>query len=459
MEPVRPRRPAAFPAPSGAREFVAMLVLATLCYIDVWGSLIGASPLAQFLNETGPSALDIGIAALHTLALAAALWAAGRLVRRHARPWMRPAARLAFLCVLVVCAHSIHKFLGHTVSTVGLHTLLRVLGKPATALLGAATALALVAAAVRRPRWLSRSAVGLLFALSPVLLIVGGRAVWVAFRSGPRAVRQDRVSSPAPARGTAQAPRRRVAWILFDEWDQRLTFETSRDNRRLPQLDRFRAGALYADRALPPGCSTLVSIPSLLTGQVVSRLSPKSAADASLTLWGDGRSLNLSEAETVFDRARKLGARTAAVGWYFPYCRAAGRSLDVCAWSDFELPQDAVGARWSGMPRSLFESDGHSLFGQSQYALKHRSIISRTVEDAVAASGRADLELVFIHLPIPHPPFVYEAATGRMTLRNSPVTGYWDALELMDATLGRLRGAMERAGLWDSTAVILSSDH
>src|SRR5262249_39109455 len=42
---------------------------------------------------------------------------------------------------------------------------------------------------------------------------------------------------------------------------------------------------------------------------------------------------------------------------------------------------------------------------------------------------------------------------------HSPDNDYWDNLVLLDQFVGSLRSAMESAGLWDSTAVLLSADH
>ena len=67
--------------------------------------------------------------------------------------------------------------------------------------------------------------------------------------------------------------------------------------------------------------------------------------------------------------------------------------------------------------------------------------------------------MVFLHFPIPHPPYIYNSRTGRLDLANSPVHGYIDALALADRTLGQLRRSMESAGVWDRTAVLISADH
>jgi hypothetical protein len=62
-------------------------------------------------------------------------------------------------------------------------------------------------------------------------------------------------------------------------------------------------------------------------------------------------------------------------------------------------------------------------------------------------------------LNVPHPPFSYDRSTGRFDLHNSPLSGYWDNLALADVALGELRRAMQAAGLWDKSSILLSADH
>jgi arylsulfatase A-like enzyme len=64
-----------------------------------------------------------------------------------------------------------------------------------------------------------------------------------------------------------------------------------------------------------------------------------------------------------------------------------------------------------------------------------------------------------MHVPAPHPPYFYDRKTGRMDARSSSPERYYDQLALVDRSLGELRAAMKREGVWDTTAVILSSDH
>jgi hypothetical protein len=65
-----------------------------------------------------------------------------------------------------------------------------------------------------------------------------------------------------------------------------------------------------------------------------------------------------------------------------------------------------------------------------------------------------------LHLPSPHLPGIYDPKPDRLTLwQYSRNRGYLQNLILADQLFGRLRRAMENAGAWDDTWVLLSSDH
>jgi arylsulfatase A-like enzyme len=67
------------------------------------------------------------------------------------------------------------------------------------------------------------------------------------------------------------------------------------------------------------------------------------------------------------------------------------------------------------------------------------------------------LGLVLVHLPVPHPIGIYDRA--RHDFKTAGESSYLDNLELADRALGELRLAMESAGLWDSSTVVVSGDH
>jgi arylsulfatase A-like enzyme len=80
---------------------------------------------------------------------------------------------------------------------------------------------------------------------------------------------------------------------------------------------------------------------------------------------------------------------------------------------------------------------------------------------AFARSAVADpaLGVIFMHVPVPHPPYPYNRVTGRFDGVNRPRPGYANSLALLDRVIQTLREEMEQAGTWSNTAVLFSSDH
>jgi hypothetical protein len=76
---------------------------------------------------------------------------------------------------------------------------------------------------------------------------------------------------------------------------------------------------------------------------------------------------------------------------------------------------------------------------------------------AFSMATRKDLELVMIHWPVPHLPGIYNRRQKEFTVETP--SNYLDNLELADRSFGDIRTAMEKAGLWDRTTVIVTSDH
>jgi hypothetical protein len=62
-------------------------------------------------------------------------------------------------------------------------------------------------------------------------------------------------------------------------------------------------------------------------------------------------------------------------------------------------------------------------------------------------------------LAVPHPPHFYDRSRRDFSLANSGIGGYIDSLALADAVLGTIRTSMEASQLWDTSMVLISSDH
>ena len=87
-----------------------------------------------------------------------------------------------------------------------------------------------------------------------------------------------------------------------------------------------------------------------------------------------------------------------------------------------------------------------------QRLVSHTEIKSRAELMAVDE----DIDLLFVHYPIPHRPIIYDRRRPRMTTFRTTKADY---LVLVDRTLGDLRAVMEENGVWDDTTVIVTADH
>jgi hypothetical protein len=83
--------------------------------------------------------------------------------------------------------------------------------------------------------------------------------------------------------------------------------------------------------------------------------------------------------------------------------------------------------------------------------------LKRIAQESATAAADGALSLVMVHFPAPHWPCMYDRRKKDFTFEGG--CNYFDNLELVDRTFGDLRRSMERAGLWEDTVVLVSSDH
>jgi membrane-anchored protein YejM (alkaline phosphatase superfamily) len=78
------------------------------------------------------------------------------------------------------------------------------------------------------------------------------------------------------------------------------------------------------------------------------------------------------------------------------------------------------------------------------------------MQRAVVQGGRG---LIWLHLVQPHTPWIWDPATDSYTMTQFHPRGYFGNLALADVMLGEVRSALEASGDWNSTAVLIVSDH
>lgn len=322
----------------------------------------------------------------------------------------------------------------------------------------------LAIALVWRPKAVFRAAEGLVLIMTPLLPIAGANMLWDYRAANLKELREGSSAGVLPTATSAT----RVIWIVFDELDERLLFEHRPERVQLHAFDALRQQSLYAEAASSPNGETLPSLQSLILGGRVGEYVLKTS-DVRFKFAGTSEWESFAARPNVFSRARDARFNTGLSGWHHPYCRMIGKDLSDCAWHMSAQPvliaADAMSSRnflekaiyileWEArrppFVRGLAEPDGNEAT---------RRFHRRTLE-FVGANGQRmlrnrNLNLVFIHFNIPHPPGIPSAARAA----NGSRSNYVDNLRVADDWLARLRGVLESTGDWDRSTILVSSDH
>ena len=85
--------------------------------------------------------------------------------------------------------------------------------------------------------------------------------------------------------------------------------------------------------------------------------------------------------------------------------------------------------------------------------------LQHMTEAAESMAADRQLGLVFIHLPVPHAPEIFNRNTSRVTPFAVHRDWFFDNLLIADRTLGSIRRSMQNSGVWEDSAIIVTSDH
>jgi hypothetical protein len=476
------------------KDAAASLSLANLCFITSWNDLLDSSPRDAFNMYNYSSFPTI---MLNVLVLGALFFAALTLARRTSNPlplnlarWLLPGLLLIpingaltivfpdFSLLKLFGALKVGYFsrdelmvLGTGLAMLGAFIFARrfkaatgvvasivllLLGRPEPIWLALLLGILFLLVQVRWQRFVLRASSTSLLVLAPFVLITFFQAASFGARFSDR--------SPASViKGTAGAAPR-VLWIVFDEMDQSLTFTRRHPSLNLPEIDRLRSEALYASNVYPPSDSTLISMPAMITGRLISKAKVAGPSEVMITYAGTDEAVKWSTQPNIFSEARSVGVNSAVVGWYHPYCRILGQNLTFCSYQEFgRLPFGQVMTRQlKRFVRTVPLASYYGLFEekdleQQERRRRFKESYSGVMEHARRAALDPDVGLVLVHWPIPHPPAIFNHVNNEFDL--SRKSGYVGNLALVDRTLGELRRDMEAAGLWDDTIVLITSDH
>ena len=445
------------------RDAVAALSLANILFLRIWGGLFAKASLPGYWSKQGAPPLELAAAGVGVLLLASLIFFVIRVVRQQEElapkfqsKGIRAGAIVFFSVVGLAATLSLWVLFASKPDNI--KNVMRVIIAGAGGV-GIAT---FTVGYLRGSRRVLKGFLQVMSVLAPLVILCFGEAAYLALKYNPQAYLGFDLAPRLQVSPTAP----HVVWIIFDEWDNDLTFLDPPKGLSTPELDRFRDESIYCDKAETPGPQTDVSMPALTMGRVVTGFQQTSISTMRLTTPQGPISWN--KAPTIFSDARNAGFNTSVVAWALPYCRVFSGTLTNCFWSadDSRQRTQSLPALVADDVRRLFETEARSLFGQTRRAADHAWLYHRILGRSLEAVSAEKDNLILLHLPIPHRPYFYDSSTGKddfmaepFSFLKSPQRGYVEMLKLVDLTAGQIRRTMESAGVWDKTTVLISADH
>jgi len=436
------------------RNYRISLSFANLVYVRAWADLIPIDTGELYHRKTVPGfhlyfAL-VGDVILLSLLIFAVLTAASRL-RGRARVWVGRILPVLAIAAMALATSFLRTHLLHYASARIVSMLLAVMFLLAA---GLAAGFPTVAS-----RWIK----GFALAATPCLAVTFLAPLY--YLSGPSPLPAD----PPLAQRLAGAPAVRVVWVVFDDWDERLTFENPLALPPVPALMNLATRSFAATHALAVldgtpvvDMATANAIPSLLYGKLLLGSTTEDIATRQL-LFADHTTAAFGKGDSVFARMRARGWNSAAAGWYLPYCRVFAPQLSDCYW---DVRYDQATSAGAAPPeaaldetRMLFETEMYSPFGRSLVDARHFGEYEALTAAARRYAADPSIGLTFIHFNVPHAPFFYNPELGRFGRKDHPDDLYIDGLKWVDRAVSEILGSLDSSGLASKTAIVLSSDH
>jgi hypothetical protein len=261
--------------------------------------------------------------------------------------------------------------------------------------------------------------------------------------------------------------RKRIIWILFDELSYDLVVDHKPPGMEFPNFDKLRAQSVSFGNVNPVGFYTERIIPSLLAGQPIDKIRSDSDGRLWYTLQSQHGWIEYDPGKSLFALAEYGGWNPGVVGWFNPYCRIFTSVLTWCRSRpsvNGALPiedlgaseQKSISANAMVLPRALVRKV--RLRRDRSWELRLWETVDdyqSIMQDASDLIRNDQVRFLFIHMPVPHPPGIYDRHTHELCACGN----YLDNLVLADESLGKLLREIDQSPSASQTTLIVSSDH
>jgi hypothetical protein len=265
---------------------------------------------------------------------------------------------------------------------------------------------------------------------------------------------------------TQSATRPRLVWILFDELAYKPTFEARDPSVNLPNFDRLRSESTIYTDITPIAYRTMLVVPSLMLGRNVTGVDYTSTHHYLVQIDNSSHWTAFDANASLFGMAKRDGVTTSIVGWYVAYCPIFSGVATECYWSNRDAQDngptspDASFATNVWLPlRLLTEQFTSPAMARADIAARnaeaHGASVTDVSQHALAALANSQADIIYLHLPAPHPPAFWDRRTQRFAAGGS----YLDSLDYSDRLLGQMLDLLRSQPRWAGTTLIVQGDH
>jgi hypothetical protein len=295
-------------------------------------------------------------------------------------------------------------------------------------------------------------------------LLLGCCVFWMAPQLVYTAIRTHK-PAPNSFNRTVQPPsssQGRIIWILLDELSYDQVFEHRQPSVNLPHFDELKNESVVFSDVQPEGYYTERILPALFLGRKINNVRSSLRGELYIHDVKASRWEPFNQEASIFGEAERSGWTTGIAGWYNPYCHMLKNVLDSCYWDASDpFPHKFIGGRHAILSAAIYPLDP-LLSHLRVFAAPSDSPLQAHAQEYRDVFGAADaliqnesIRFVFLHIPVPHPPGIYDRRTNRLGVKGT----YLDNLVLADRTLGTLLGTIQRTEAGARTTLIVSSDH
>ncbi len=260
----------------------------------------------------------------------------------------------------------------------------------------------------------------------------------------------------------------KVIWIIFDAWDNYLTYEKRIKNLSLSTLDELKKNCFSATKVYQPANLTQKSIFAYLNGQ--ESIDKEALSQNRFRIEHTGELLyGWDKFPSLFDKLSLLGINSAVTGWHLPYSRLFDKYVVKNNMSNNEYEEtfkEKIKSIYILLidfyfihPIDKLSFHKIKLHIKQKRRIKHNEWIrryKRIHDDAKNIITDQFSNFCFIHYSIPHPPVIYNNHKKKFT---NKFLSYSDNLVLVDKTMKEIKKLLVETKLWDSSTIIITADH